>query len=97
MLERFFTWIDEQFDKQEFLPSSPFLGALAYIRERRIGLSVYLDDPEISIDTNHLERALRVIPMGKKNWLFCWAELGAKHIGIVQSLLANCRLHDINH
>lgn len=48
-----------------YLPSSPFLGALAYIRERRVGLSVYLDDPEVSIDTNHLERALRVIPMEK--------------------------------
>ena len=96
ILDSFFTWIDEQFDKQGFLPSSPFLGALAYIRERRVGLSVYLDDPEVSIDTNHLERALRVIPMGKKNWLFSWTELGAKHIGIVQSLLATCRLHDIN-
>jgi len=94
--ERFFAWIDDQFDKQGFLPSSPFLGALAYIRERRVGLSVYLDDPEVSIDTNHLERALRVIPMGKKNWLFSWTELGAQHVGIVQSLLATCRLHDIN-
>lgn len=75
---------------------APFLGALAYIRERRVGLSVYLDDPEVSIDTNHLERALRVIPMGNKNWLFSWNELGAKHVGIVQSLLATCRLHDIN-
>lgn len=34
--------------------------------------------------------------MGKKNWLFSWTELGAKHIGIVQCLLAACRLHDIN-
>ena len=41
VLERFFNWIDEQFDKQGFLPSSPFLGALAYIRERRVGLSVF--------------------------------------------------------
>lgn len=96
VLERFFAWIDEQFDKQGFLPSSPFLRGLAYIRERRVGLSVYLDDPEVSIDTNHLERALRVIPMGKKNWLFSWTELGARHVGIVQSLLATCRLHDIN-
>ena len=94
--ERFFAWIDKQFEKQGFLPSSPFLGALAYIRERRVGLEVYLDDPDVSIDTNHLERALRVIPMGRRNWLFCWTELGAKHVGIVQSLLATCRLHDID-
>ena len=94
--ERLFKWIDTQFEKQGFLPSSPFLGALAYIRERCAGLSVYLDDPDVAIDTNHLERALRVIPMGRKNRLFCWTELGAKHVGIVQSLMATCRLHDIN-
>ena len=69
-----------------FLPSSPFLGALAYIRERRVGLSVYLDDPEVSIDTNHLERALRVIPMGKKNWLFSWTELSSQEKFTVNSV-----------
>ena len=94
--EHFFAWIDKQFDSHGFLPSSPFLAALAYIRERRAGLEVYLDDPDVAIDTNHLERALRVIPMGRRNWLFAWTELGAKHIGIVQSLLATCRLHDID-
>ena len=96
VLNRFFNWIDQQFDKHGFLPSSPFLGALAYIRERRVGLSVYLDDADVAIDTNHLVRALRVIPMGRRNWLFCWTELGAKHVGIVQSLIATCRMHDIN-
>ena len=94
--ERFFAWIDKQFAALGFLPSSPFIAALAYIRERRAGLEVYLDDPDVAIDTNHLERALRVIPMGRRNWLFSWTELGAKHVGIVQSLLVTCRLHDIN-
>src|ERR1700693_5650708 len=59
-------------------------------------LEVYLSDPDVPIDTNHLERALRAIPMGRKNWLFTWTELGAKHVGVVQSLLVTCRLHDIN-
>ena len=96
IVAKLFAWIDQQFDAQGFLPSSPFLAALAYMRERRIGLEVYLSDADVSIDTNHLERALRVIPMGRKNWLFSWTELGAKHVGIVQSLLVTCRLHDIN-
>jgi hypothetical protein len=34
--------------------------------------------------------------MGRKNWLFSWTEVGAEHIGIIQSLLVTCRLHDIN-
>jgi len=62
--ELYFVWIERQFEQQSFLSSSPFFGALTYIRERRAALCVFLDDPDVSIDTNHLERALRVIPLG---------------------------------
>ena len=34
--------------------------------------------------------------MGRKNWLFCWTEVGARQVGIIQSLLATCRLHGID-
>jgi transposase len=34
--------------------------------------------------------------MGHRNGLLTWTELGAKHIGIVQSLLVTYRLHDID-
>jgi hypothetical protein len=33
--------------------------------------------------------------MGKKNWMFCWTELGAEHLGIIQSLIATCKLHGL--
>jgi hypothetical protein len=32
----------------------------------------------------------------RKNWNFCWTELGAKQVGIVQSLITTCRLHEID-
>ena len=95
-VETFLRWVDTQFGRQGLLPSSPFTKALAYIRERRDGLQVYLDDPDVPMDTNHLERALRRIPLGRKNWMFCWTELGARHIGMLQSLLTTCRLHEID-
>ena len=44
----------------------------------------------------YLERALRPIPMGRKNWLFCWTELGAEHVGIIQSLISTCKLQGVN-
>jgi transposase len=84
--QRFFAWVEAQFASQGFLPSSPFTKALAYARERRAGLLLYLDDPDVEVDTNSLERALRAIPMGRKNWMFCWTEPGARQVGIVQSL-----------
>jgi transposase len=96
LVEAFFDWVDRQFEQQGLLPSNPLTKALAYVRERRAGLEVFLGDPDVPMDTNHLERALRAIPMGKKNWLFCWTEVGAEHAGIVQSLIATCRLHDID-
>lgn len=96
LVARFFDWVDRQFERQGFTPTDPFIKALAYVRDRRLGLEVFLIDPDVPIDTNHLERALRVIPMGRKSWLFCWTELGAKHVGIVQSLIVTCRLHGID-
>ncbi len=51
--QRFFKWIERHFEAQGFLPSSPFTKALNYIRERRAGLEVYLDDADVAIDTNH--------------------------------------------
>lgn len=92
----FFAWVNAQFESQGFLPSNPLTKALAYARERRCALEVYLTDPDVPIDTNPLERALRAIPMGRKNWLFSWTELGAQHIGIMQSLIVTCRLHGID-
>jgi transposase len=34
--------------------------------------------------------------MGRKSSLFCWAEFGAKQVGIIQSLIVTCRLHGID-
>lgn len=96
IVEQFFAWINQQFEAQGLLPSNPLTRALAYARDRRCGLEIYLTDPDVPIDTNHLERALRAIPMGRKNWLFSWTELGAKHVGIIQSLIVTCRLHQID-
>lgn len=96
LVDAFFDWVNRQFERQGLLPSNPVTKALAYARERRHGLEVFLTDPDVAIDTNHLERVLRAIPMGRRAWLFCWTELGAKHVGIVQSLLVTCRLHEID-
>lgn len=96
LVDAFFAWVDQRLEDHGLRPVTPFIHALNYARERRLGLEVFLTDPDVPIDTNHLERALRVVPMGRKNWNFCWTELGARHVGIVQSLIMTCRLHEID-
>lgn len=62
VLKRFFAWVDEQFRKQGFLLSS-FLSACSRIFVNvGVGCRSTPAEPEVSIDKNHLERALRVIP-----------------------------------
>jgi transposase len=96
IVDLFFLWLTEKFGDWSLLSSSPFTKAASYALERQRGLSVFLSDPDVAIDTNHLERALRAIPMGRKNWLFPWTEVGAEIVGKIQSLLVTCRLHDID-
>ena len=91
----FFQWCRDQLAQGGLVPSDSLTKALNYVLSREASLTVFLEDPDVQPDTNHLERALRPIPMGKKNWMFCWTELGAEHLGIIQSLISTCKLHDI--
>jgi transposase len=92
----FFAWLRQELAAHALLPTNPFTRAAHYALERKAGLEVFLTDPDVPLDTNHLERALRPIPMGRKNWLFCWTELGAERVGQIQGLLSTCVLHGID-
>lgn len=95
-VDDFFHWCHEQRQRMDLVNTDLLSKALVYAENHQAQLNVYLSDPDVPIDTNHLERALRVIPMGRKNWLFNWTEVGAQQVGIIQSLLVTCRLHDID-
>lgn len=43
-----------------------------------------------------VEREIRAIAVGRKDWPFCWTEVGAQYVGIIQSLLASCRLQGVD-
>ena len=50
----------------------------------------------MSPDTNHLERSIRQIPIGRPNWMFAWAEMGARRIGVIQCLLVTRKLQGVD-
>ena len=64
-LDAFFAWCDAQCQRLDLVPSNPLSKALKYALKRQDALRLYLSDPKLPIDTNHLERTLRVIPMGR--------------------------------
>jgi transposase len=96
LVDDFFAWLKQTVITEVLLSSNPFAQAVRYALERETALKVFLADPEVPIDTNHLEREIRTIAVGRRNWLFCWTEVGARHVGIIRSLLASCRLQGID-
>ena len=96
VVDEIMCWVKQKLEDPSRLPKEPFTKALGYLYERDAALRVFLKEPDVPLDTNHLERALRAIPMGRKNWNFCWTELGAEHVGIIQSLISTCKLHNVN-
>jgi transposase len=96
LVDEFFAWLQSTLAERVLLPSNPFTEAANYALKREAGLRVFLEFPNVPVDTNHLEREIRPIAVGRKNWLFCWTEVGAECVGIFQSLLSTCRLQGID-
>ncbi len=96
LVEEIFAWCKAQCQRTDLTPSDPLAKAVNYLIKRESELRVFLEDPDVPMDTNHLEREIRSIPLGRKNWMFCWTELGAEHVGLIQSLISTCRLHGVN-
>lgn len=96
VVKGFWQWCERQCRRNDLLPKDPLTKALKYAIARVDSLQVFLSDPAVPIDTNHIERCIRPIPMGRRNWLFCWTEVGAEKVGIIQSLISSCRLQGID-
>jgi transposase len=96
LVDKFFAWVKQQLKDSTLLPSNSLRKALNYVDTRKDALELFLFDPEIPLDTNEIENALRVIPLGRKNWMFCWTEVGAEYVGIFQSLIVTCKMNGID-
>jgi len=77
-------------------PKSPLGAALTYAKNQRKALSEFLDNPKLPLDNNASERALRIIAVGRKNFLFVGHEEGGQNLAILQTLCSTCQLHGIN-
>ena len=96
LVQDLFAWLETELVAAALLPTNPFTEASRHALKLKSGLEVFLSDPAVPIDTNHLERALRPIPMGRKAWLFCWTEVGAEVVGVAQSLITTCVLQGVD-
>lgn len=96
LVAAFCAWLKQTVLTPVLLPSTPFAQAARYALEREAARTVFLADPAVPLDTTHLEREIRAIAVGRRTWLFCGTEVGARQVGIIPSVLASCRLHGVD-
>ncbi len=70
--------------------------ALRYAISHWQGLTLFLDDGRIEIDSNTVERAIRPVALNRKNALFAGHDRGAVHWGIVASLIETAKLNAVD-
>lgn len=89
-LEKFL--IEEQ---PRALPRSAIGKALSYTLHLWPRLKCYVNDGRYNIDNNLIENSIRPVALGRKNYLFAGSHDAAINAAVVYSLLATCKLNNI--
>ena len=79
--------------QHQVLPKSPMGKAVTYSINQWEALNRYIEDPILQIDNNLSERTLRMVVIGRKNYMFAGSESGAKRAATIYSLVASCKLN----
>jgi transposase len=69
--------------------------AIRYALSRWQGLTRFLDNGTIEIDSNVVERTIRPIALNRKNALFAGSDGGAEHWATIASLIETCKLNGV--
>ncbi|MDD2942723.1 MAG: IS66 family transposase [bacterium] len=96
LVNEFFESLEELWFQKQIERGSPLGTAVQYAREREQGLRHFLSYPDIPLSNNHVERAIRPVAVGRKNWLFFWTEVGAKYAAIAYTLIESCKMQAVN-
>jgi transposase len=77
-------------------PKSEFGRAIRYMRRRMSALRRYLDDGRLEIDNNAVERLIRGIALGRRNYLFAGSDAGARRAAVLYSVIWTARMHGLD-
>jgi transposase len=88
------TWITEQ--RKIIPPRSPLGKALGYLHRQWHRLVLFMEDGRIELTNNRVERELRSLVVGRKNWLFAYGDLGGARAATILTILGTCIAHRVN-
>jgi transposase len=88
------TWLEQQLARVS--AKSLIADAIRYALNHWDGLTRFLDDGRVELDTNVVERNIRPIVLNRKNALFAGHDQGAENWACIASLVETCKLHGVD-
>jgi transposase len=94
LVEKLEVWLRQQLARLS--KGSTLAREIRYGLNHWQGLSRFLDDGRIEIDSNTVERSMRPIALSRKNALFAGSDEGATNWAAIASLIETCKLNAVN-
>jgi len=82
--------------RPELRPTSRLAEAIDYMLNRWEGFRRFLEDGRIPLDTNLVERLLRPVTVGRKNFLFFGSENGGRTAATLYTIVQSARRHHVD-
>lgn len=87
-------WLEKQLSMVS--SASRLATDIRYALSHWTGLTRFLEDGRLELDTNPVENAIRPVALTRKNALFAGHEVGAENWALLASIVATCKLNDVN-
>jgi transposase len=94
IVARLRSWLDQQ--RATALPKLKFGEAVRYLHNQWEPLFNYLDDGRLPIDNSDVERDLRTLTIGRRNWLFIGSPEAGPRAAVLYTLVASAARHDLD-
>ena len=95
ILDRLKAWLNGPIAKS-LLPASKLGAAVQYVRNHWEALIVYVNDGGLPIDNNPVERLMKRIAIGRKNWLFVGSVRAGIRNASLMALVSSAHRHDLD-
>ncbi len=89
LLDDFDAWVDDTV--VTLLPASPVCRAAKYAKQQRDYIRLCFSDGRFEIDNGRVEREIREVAIGRKNYLFSGSSDGAKRLAHAYTVVLSAR------
>ena len=84
------------YDQSQILPKSDFAGVVRYIHGNWAALRSYASTGFVPIDNNAIERLMKQVALGRKNWLLVGNIAAGVRGAMLMSLVSSAKRHDLD-